>query len=429
MPAVDFIHLSDNAFKDCQGVSGISPTSSEFPYAACCFVQFMFRHPMPVKAVDPNQERRMDHPHGFCCVVHDQFGQRDPAKLHAPPATNLIRQVAEPAEIDNRRLDSQGGFLVRETVGQNLKAGLKASNAKFIQNLSLPALSTCAEVSQHSFPATFADLKGATTLDTLMQVAADAPVPPSHLRPGVPAELEAVCLRCLEKTPGQRPASARALAEELERFLVEGTRGRGPKPPTPWPRGLGIATGLTLVFGVVTVFVLDVPWLNTPGFLSLFAAFILGILTMQQWTALAARAPRRGPMPRALAFRPEGRMLAVGSADGSLRLWDLGAEEVRLLAGDRARPGPKSVLVGSVVNTPSEPRPAAWAVAWVTRDERPFLAVVDAAGAVKFWDPASDQEPPASLVVVGKTQRVYAAAFSPCGRWLVTARGAWTLRP
>src|SRR5262249_46817727 len=154
--------------------------------------------------------------------------------------------------------------------------------------------------------------------------------------------------------PGHRPAGARALAEELDRFLTGATPGPRLPPPAAWPRGLVIATALAAVFGVVTVFWLDVPGLNTLGFLSLFAAFILGIFTLQQWARLAARAPRRGAMPRALAFSPDGRTLAVGSADGSLRLWDLAAEEVRLLAGERARPGPKSALAGSVVNTPPE---------------------------------------------------------------------------
>jgi hypothetical protein len=43
-----------------------------------------------------------------------------------------------------------------------------------------------------------------------------APDPPSHHAPnGMPPELDALILRCLEKTPGQRPESAQALGREL----------------------------------------------------------------------------------------------------------------------------------------------------------------------------------------------------------------------
>jgi serine/threonine protein kinase len=53
---------------------------------------------------------------------------------------------------------------------------------------------------------------------TIHQVLSEEPQPPRRLRPEVPAELEGVCLRCLEKEPGRRFASALALAEDLRRF-------------------------------------------------------------------------------------------------------------------------------------------------------------------------------------------------------------------
>jgi tetratricopeptide (TPR) repeat protein len=60
---------------------------------------------------------------------------------------------------------------------------------------------------------------GETTLDILWQVLHAEPVPPSRLRPGVPRDLEIICLKCLQKHPGQRYASAEALAAELQRWL------------------------------------------------------------------------------------------------------------------------------------------------------------------------------------------------------------------
>ena len=61
--------------------------------------------------------------------------------------------------------------------------------------------------------------EGGTPLETLRLVAESDPMPPSKLNRGVPQDLETICLKCLEKSPDQRYASARELAEEIERFL------------------------------------------------------------------------------------------------------------------------------------------------------------------------------------------------------------------
>jgi hypothetical protein len=60
--------------------------------------------------------------------------------------------------------------------------------------------------------------KAETDYDTLMQVVSDEPVAVRKLQPDAPRDLEAVCLKCLEKDPRQRYGSARDLAEELRRF-------------------------------------------------------------------------------------------------------------------------------------------------------------------------------------------------------------------
>jgi len=60
--------------------------------------------------------------------------------------------------------------------------------------------------------------RGATPMDTIMQVLTKEPVPPAQLNPGTPRDLETICLKCLQKDAGRRYGSALALAEELRRF-------------------------------------------------------------------------------------------------------------------------------------------------------------------------------------------------------------------
>src|SRR5262249_27149960 len=67
--------------------------------------------------------------------------------------------------------------------------------------------------------------KGPTPLDTLLLVRSAEPVPPRRLQPKVPRDLETVTLKCLEKDPPRRYASADALADDLRRSL----HGRPPK--------------------------------------------------------------------------------------------------------------------------------------------------------------------------------------------------------
>ncbi len=62
--------------------------------------------------------------------------------------------------------------------------------------------------------------KGASPVETLEQVVSQEPVSPTRLQPKVPRDLVTICLRCLQKEPRRRYASAGALAEDLNRFLA-----------------------------------------------------------------------------------------------------------------------------------------------------------------------------------------------------------------
>jgi eukaryotic-like serine/threonine-protein kinase len=60
---------------------------------------------------------------------------------------------------------------------------------------------------------------GDSPVETVQQVLAFEPVRPRLLNPGMPVDLETICLKCLEKEPAKRYATAQLLAEELARFL------------------------------------------------------------------------------------------------------------------------------------------------------------------------------------------------------------------
>ncbi|MEW6757200.1 MAG: protein kinase [Acidobacteriota bacterium] len=61
--------------------------------------------------------------------------------------------------------------------------------------------------------------EGDSAVDVMVKVLADEPPPPRSLRPSIPRDLDTIVLRCLEKDPDRRYDSARALAEDLGRFL------------------------------------------------------------------------------------------------------------------------------------------------------------------------------------------------------------------
>jgi len=79
-------------------------------------------------------------------------------------------------------------------------------------------------------------LRGESVVDTLQLVQTVEPVPPRRLQPKVPADLETICLKCLQKQASSRYASAEALADDLRRFL----NGEPiiARPVAAWERGI-----------------------------------------------------------------------------------------------------------------------------------------------------------------------------------------------
>jgi WD40 repeat protein len=60
--------------------------------------------------------------------------------------------------------------------------------------------------------------QGVTSVDTVMQVLHQDPVPPRRLQPKLARDLNTICLKCLEKDSRRRYTTALELAEDLRRF-------------------------------------------------------------------------------------------------------------------------------------------------------------------------------------------------------------------
>ncbi|MFM9964917.1 MAG: serine/threonine-protein kinase [Planctomycetaceae bacterium] len=61
--------------------------------------------------------------------------------------------------------------------------------------------------------------QSANSADTLIQVIHHDPVPPRQLNQQIPKDIETICLKCLDKNPERRYASALELSDELRRYL------------------------------------------------------------------------------------------------------------------------------------------------------------------------------------------------------------------
>jgi formylglycine-generating enzyme required for sulfatase activity len=107
---------------------------------------------------------------------------------------------------------------------------------------------------------------GDSPFETMLWLVARPPVRPRLLRPELPAELEAICLHCLQKEPEKRPVSARQLAEMLDRFLA------GQAHPEPKKEGTDTSPRRRrlrpLLVGALCLLILSVPvaaWLAING--------------------------------------------------------------------------------------------------------------------------------------------------------------------
>jgi WD40 repeat protein len=296
-----------------------------------------------------------------------------------------------------------------------------------------------------------------TPLATVQQAMADEPVPPSRLRPGVPRDLETICLTCLHKDPHKRYASAEVLADDLRHYLHhEPIRAR---PASAWERGVKWARRRPAAAVLLAVVLLAV--LAAAGTAAWFAVYLDRALEARthelqdeheardreararqyvadlqlsyqfwkdretsqgaellarhqpaegqedlrgfEWYFLArqverlrAARPAHGGAVGCVALTRDGKTLATGGADGQIKLWDLASWQRRVTLAGYAGP------IQCLVFTP----------------DGALVASAGADGVVKLWDTAGRHEP----VRLGGFQRpVRCLVVSSDGRWLAAA--------
>ena len=154
---------------------------------------------------------------------------------------------------------------------------------------------------------------GASPLEILRKVASEDPIRPRTIQRKIPRDLEAICLRCLEKKPGLRYGTAGDLFDDLKRFLQgEPTLAR---PATPVERAIKWARRRPWIAALVAVVLASVLALGTT----------VTVYTVQLRAALGASEDRRAEAEQSRQIvRQQLYASDIGLAQDALNMYRAG---------------------------------------------------------------------------------------------------------
>jgi len=151
-----------------------------------------------------------------------------------------------------------------------------------------------------------------TALETLAQALHAEPAAPRLVNPGLPRDIETVCLKCLAKEPGRRYASAQELADDLGRHLAgEPIHAR---PTSAWERAAKWARRRPAIAALSAAIVL----LAVLGF---------ALVTWQWRQAEAARADAAGKARSESAARQKAEQATLAEAEARRKAVEAASSE------------------------------------------------------------------------------------------------------
>jgi WD40 repeat protein/serine/threonine protein kinase len=279
--------------------------------------------------------------------------------------------------------------------------------------------------------------------ELLRRIAFEEPAPPRRLNKSIPAELETIVLKALEKNPAERYSTARELADDLQLFLDDKPiRARRSSllqiarkwarrhPAVVWAAGTSSVLFLLALVIVLAVSNARIKVAQDELKASLYSQVLARVQSerdagnvglaeellddrrfqdLRGWEWHYLKGLRYGRLPPlhhsslmcGLAQSPDGRLLAAGGHDGIVMIWDAESwEEVRHFQAH-----------GQHVHR----------VAFGLGGKR--LATASADGTVKVWDVATE----ARLLTLEQGEDVGSVVFGPGQSWLASG-GAETVK-